>query len=217
MWKNYTLKYFQLSPNAFLAENEYYNVLPENIKVKIVKDNLMLQFQKRFDIFFEDPEFNFKADNRLVTKVISCLSYEHFEPLESILRLDVVSSEIYFIYEGQVDVTYKERENVLIHFEEGSYIGDTSYIFEIRNQYKYRCVANSKTKARIYGLHDQYLQDIFNSFPEFKNVLRIRALRRHHYLRKLKDQHQQLYEMQEKTQKAQNPTDTIKLMGEMQQ
>lgn len=195
MWKNYTLKYFQLSPNAFLAENENYNVLSENMKVKIVKENLMLQFQDRFDILFVDPEFNFKADKRLITKVIASLSYEHFEPHESILRLDVVSSEIYFIYEGEVEVTYKDRENVLIHFDQGSYIGDTSYIFEIRNQYKYRCVADGKTKARIYGLHDKYLVEIFNDFPDFKNVLRIRALRRHHYLRKLKNQHQHLYEM----------------------
>lgn len=114
-------------------ENENYQVLPEHVKVKIVKENLMLQFQERFDILFIDPEFNFKADNKLITKVIASLSYEHFEPNESILRLDVVSSEIYFIYEGEVVVTYKERENVLIHFDQGSYIGDTSYIFEIRN------------------------------------------------------------------------------------
>lgn len=167
-------------------ENENYQVLPEHVKVKIVKENLMLQFQERFDILFIDPEFNFKADNKLITKVIASLSYEHFEPNESILRLDVVSSEIYFIYEGEVEVTYKERENVLIHFDQGSYIGDTSYIFEIRNQYTYTCVGEGK-KSRIYGLHDKYLQDIFTDYPDFKNVLRIRALRRHHYLRKLKN------------------------------
>ena len=94
-----------------------------------------------FDILFIDEEFDFKADNRLITKVIASLSYEHFEPDESILRLDVVSSEIYFIYEGEVEVSYKEHGNVIIYFDKGSYIGDTSYIFKIRNQYKYKCIA----------------------------------------------------------------------------
>ena len=41
-WKNYTLRYFQLSPNAFLAENEFYNILSSNMQVRIVKENLML-------------------------------------------------------------------------------------------------------------------------------------------------------------------------------
>lgn len=40
-WKIYTLKYFQQSPNAFLAENEFYDVLSSNMKVKVVKKNLM--------------------------------------------------------------------------------------------------------------------------------------------------------------------------------
>jgi CRP-like cAMP-binding protein len=127
-----------------LAENENYDVLPENVKVKIVKENLMLEFQEMFDILFIDPEFDFRADKRLITKVIASLSYEHFEAEESILRLDVVSSEIYFIYEGEVKVTYKDSGNVLMYFDPGSYIGDTSYIFKIRNQYKYRCIADGK-------------------------------------------------------------------------
>lgn len=128
-WKNYTLKYFQLSPNAFLAENEFYKVLSSNMQVKIVKENLMLQFQERFEVFFRDDEFQFKADAKLITQVIASLSYEHFESKDSILRLDVVSQALYFIYDGQVEVSYKDSENVLLIYDQGSYIGDTSYIF----------------------------------------------------------------------------------------
>ena len=40
-WKRYTVRYFQYSPNAFLTENEFYNMLSSNMKVKVVKDNLM--------------------------------------------------------------------------------------------------------------------------------------------------------------------------------
>lgn len=43
-------------------------------------------------------------------------------------------------------------------------------------------------QAKIYGLQDQYLSGIFYDYPIFKNVLKIRALRRHRYIRKLKNQ-----------------------------
>ena len=75
-WKNYTREYFRSSPNAFLAENDCYNHLPENIKVKLVKHHLLESFQKRFDVLFMDPEFGFKADDKLITKIIASLSYE---------------------------------------------------------------------------------------------------------------------------------------------
>jgi len=85
-----------------------------------------------------DNEFGFKADDKLVTQVIASLSYENFEPDENILRLDVVSSGIFFIYDGEVEVSYKLNEYVLLIYDQGSYIGDTSYIFQIRNQYQYK-------------------------------------------------------------------------------
>jgi hypothetical protein len=40
-WRKYTLRYFQHSPNAFLAENDFYQQISENMKVKIVKNNLL--------------------------------------------------------------------------------------------------------------------------------------------------------------------------------
>jgi len=36
------------------------------------------------------------------------------------------------------------------------------------------------------------LDPILEAYPEWKNVLKIRALRRHHYLRKMKNQNQML-------------------------
>lgn len=44
LWKQYTYQYFQHSPNAFLVENDYYNMLSANMKIKIVKENLMTRF-----------------------------------------------------------------------------------------------------------------------------------------------------------------------------
>jgi len=42
---------------------------------------------------------------------------------------DVVSSGIYFVYEGQVDMYYKDSIHPLLMFDKGSYFGDISYIF----------------------------------------------------------------------------------------
>lgn len=43
------------------------------MRKKIVKDNLMIEFQEKQDVFFMDPEFGFKADHKLITRVIACL------------------------------------------------------------------------------------------------------------------------------------------------
>jgi hypothetical protein len=78
-WKINTLKYFQSSPNAFLIENEFFQVISANMKVKIVKGNIMTEFINKFDTLILDPEFGFKADDKLVTMIIASLSYEYLD------------------------------------------------------------------------------------------------------------------------------------------
>lgn len=87
-WKDYTFNYFNSSPNAFLTNNQFYNQLSSNLKVKVVKKNLLLEFQEKFDILFSDPDFGFKADDKLVTQVIASLEYEHFLQGEQIMALE---------------------------------------------------------------------------------------------------------------------------------
>ena len=53
----------------------------------------------------------------------------------------------------------------------------------------------SQNRLKIYSLQECYLQEIFEAYPEFKNVLKIRALRRHHYIRKLKKQQMQFLKL----------------------
>lgn len=77
----------------------------------------MLDFQKRFDILFRDPEFNFKADNFLITQIVASLTYEHVGDNDIIMRLNEVSSSIYFVHEGEVEVSYKQNNDPLILFE----------------------------------------------------------------------------------------------------
>ena len=51
---------------------------------------------------------------------------------------------------------------------------------------------------KIFGLQDRYLTQIFDRFPEFKEVLQIRAMRRHHYFRKLRHQQANALYLREK-------------------
>ena len=51
-------------------------MLSSNMKVKVVKDNLMEGFQERFETLFFDPEFGFKADDKLITQIVASLTYE---------------------------------------------------------------------------------------------------------------------------------------------
>lgn len=78
------------------------------MRKKIVKDNLMIEFQEKQDVFFMDPEFGFKADHKLITRVIACLQYEHIKYKEPIINISVVSQGIYFIQEGKVEVFSKD-------------------------------------------------------------------------------------------------------------
>lgn len=68
----------------------------------------------------------------------------------------------------------------------------------------------------MYSLHDKYLQEIFGNFPIFQDVLKVRALRRHHYLRKLKDQQQHLVQFHVQT-KGKDKEAIEKMMDEMHQ
>jgi hypothetical protein len=80
-----------------------------------------------------DPEFGFKADDKLIAMVASSLSYEHVDNIDSdysMIKTDVVSTGIFFIFRGSVSLFYKnESQHALLVFEDGSYFGDISFLF----------------------------------------------------------------------------------------
>ena len=80
-----------------------------------------------------DPEFGFKADDKLITRCIACLQLEHCRVEETILGINEISTGIYFIQEGNIEVWAKNQNDSILRFESGTYIGDSSYIFKIRN------------------------------------------------------------------------------------
>ena len=50
------------------------------MRVKLIKDNLLTKFQEKFDTFWNDPEFLFKGDNKMITMIVTSLRYENCEP-----------------------------------------------------------------------------------------------------------------------------------------
>ena len=56
-----------------MIDNEHYNLMPWNMRVKMIKENMLARFQEKFDTFYNDPEFGFKGDNKLITMIIASL------------------------------------------------------------------------------------------------------------------------------------------------
>ena len=63
---------------------------------------------------------------------------------------------------------------------------------------------------QIFSLQENYLDEIFKDFPRFLNLLKIRALRRHRYLRKLKHQQKTLLNIKNKHYKSTTKEGEIK-------
>lgn len=75
------------------------------MRVKIVKEHIMIDFQEKFESIFFDQEFGFKADDKLITKLIACLTYEYYNPdkkydNKSIIHIGGISTKIKFVYKG---------------------------------------------------------------------------------------------------------------------
>jgi signal-transduction protein with cAMP-binding, CBS, and nucleotidyltransferase domain len=112
-----------------------------------------------------DYDFGFRADDKLITQVIASLKYEHFQrPGDLVIPINEISDGIYLIHEGQVEVSHKNIDHKLLEYDSGSYIGDTSFIFRILNQYMFKAKQSSLNGLLIYSLKEKYLNDIFETF-----------------------------------------------------
>jgi hypothetical protein len=67
------MRYFQQSPNAFLVEEPHFQTMSENMRIKVIKNNMMSKFQDKFDTLWNDPEFNFKGDDKLITMICASI------------------------------------------------------------------------------------------------------------------------------------------------
>lgn len=123
-WKNYTLQYFKSSPNVYFIENEFFNNLSEKIKTKLILENfsvksgnksneenlealVMPNFVQNFDYLFEDKAYRFEGDKKLKVMILSALTLEFVRSKDSLISNNV-SSKIYFIDQGKVNVYYRD-------------------------------------------------------------------------------------------------------------
>ena len=65
-------------------------------------------FLDKFDVLFNDEEFGFKSDDKLLTLVMASLRLENlFDESNGICERGVILKSIYFIHEGKVEVAYE--------------------------------------------------------------------------------------------------------------
>jgi hypothetical protein len=147
-FKDYTSRYFKKSSSPFFIENEFYKDLTESLQIRLVKDYLtnpeindksmfLNQFLHTFEFLFNDSEYSFNADNKLITFFIASLKLEFCYSKENLLQTGTVSHSIFFMFEGVVEVTMIREKEPFMILDSGCYFGDISYLFSLRNNYKY--------------------------------------------------------------------------------
>ena len=80
---------------------------------------MLLEFQNKFHYAFYDPQLGFKADDKMMTQIISSLTYEYcdasdVEQLKSIVDHGVISRKIVFVFNGIIDMYYKSNIQPLL-------------------------------------------------------------------------------------------------------
>ena len=81
------------------------------IKSKDNKSLILPSFLDKFDVLFNDEEFGFKSDDKLLSLVMASLRLVNlYCESDGILERGVTLENIYFIHEGKVDVSYEPPE-----------------------------------------------------------------------------------------------------------
>ena len=70
---------------------------------------ILPSFLEKFDVIFNDDEFCYKSDDKLLTLVMASLRLENLYGKEynGICEIGSVTRSIYFIQEGRIDITYE--------------------------------------------------------------------------------------------------------------
>ncbi len=87
------------------------------IFIKFLKD--IINFNCR--LLVKSIPFFTNADADFVSKVVSKLKYEVFQPSDTIIEENTIGKKMYFIKEGKVEVTLNGE--VLTTLSDGSYFG----------------------------------------------------------------------------------------------
>lgn len=153
---------------------------------------ILPQFLRKFDYLFKEPDIKFDADLKMVAMMMSSLKLEPFHLNDGcILNLDQITTGIYFIDKGVVSVRY-QNSDIICKLDDGSYFGEISYLFQVRNQYKFTLENNKSGSdgfSRILSIQHNDFKPIFDQYEPFYNLMKTRALRRQIFFKKIKNQH----------------------------
>ena len=70
----------------------------------------------------------------------------------------------------------------LLKFDSATYFGDISIIFKVQNIFHFKVVDSD---SLVYSVEEENITKICENFPDFADVLKIRALRRYRYFKRL--------------------------------
>jgi hypothetical protein len=74
------------------------------------------------------------------------------------------------------------KEEPILLFDDGSYVGEVSLMCGIKNQFNYilkQCEHNTNSsKLKLYRINKKNFEEIMTNYPDFEKVLLTRALRR---------------------------------------
>jgi CRP-like cAMP-binding protein len=95
------------------------------------------QIYHTFSYIFNDKKTGFKASDQVITFILAAMRLEYCYGTASLLQTGVVSSALYFVFDGVIDVQHKDQAEIFLTLGAGSYFGDISYFFRLRNSYTY--------------------------------------------------------------------------------
>ena len=95
--------------------------------------------------------------------MLASLEYEHIYngmyKNQSLLEYERVSRGIIFIQNGEVRVSYKGQKQAILLLKKYSYFGEISYIFKLKNLYKYM-IQSKEENTLLYSIKDSNIEMI---------------------------------------------------------
>ncbi|XP_071964484.1 potassium/sodium hyperpolarization-activated cyclic nucleotide-gated channel 2-like [Antedon mediterranea] len=117
--------------------------------------------------------FFMNADPNFVTKVVTHLKYEVFQPGDYIVREGTFGESMFFIQQGVVDVLTQEGQ-VATSLSDGSYFGEICLLTRERRVASIR----AETYCSLFSLSVENFQSVVREYPSIRKTMEEIAIRR---------------------------------------
>ncbi|XP_033110678.1 potassium/sodium hyperpolarization-activated cyclic nucleotide-gated channel 2-like [Anneissia japonica] len=114
-----------------------------------------------------------KAEPNFVTKVVTLLKFEVFQPGDIIIREGTFGDRMFFIQQGVVDVLTHDGD-VATSLSEGSYFGEICLLTHERRVASIR----SETYCSLFSLSVENFQKVVIEYPSIRKTMEEIAIRR---------------------------------------